>query len=246
MKCFCRAIFIGISLALFSIMAQSSAADTGAPPLPGHPSPVIVGDVFQFVEGSWAEYEIYDKDDESTVIFRMSVLDTEQVRRTWLSRRRTYRWIEFEVTVPDESHVIIKYLARETSEGPGDPHEMIIQIEGFDNPIRVGRRFLAEDAEEFVAADFEWTRQQVDEETITHAGRTFSAWRVQAEAEDGSIVEAIVSEDLPPLGLFFTETPELRMSLLDWGMDASSQITGEPLGITRWIGRQVRDAMRGE
>lgn len=223
---------------------RTSGSDSGAPPIPAYPTPIVVGEMFQFVEGAWAEYEVLDKTDNSTYILRISVLGREQVRRTMFSRRRPYRWLEFEITIPDEPKVIVKYLARETSDGPGDPHEMIVQIEEHENPLRLGRRWLRGGDEEVVDSDYEWTRQQVDEEQITHGERTFSAWRVQTEEEDGSIVEAIVSEEIPPFGLYLAETSEQRMRLRDFGMNARSNITGEPLGLTRWIARQVREGMQ--
>ncbi len=235
-----------LSLTGFSALTQLHAANADVPSVPSYPTPILVGDVFQFVEGSWGEYELYDKNEDSSFILRMSILGTEQVRPRWFSRRRPYRWLEFEVTLPDEPRVIVKYLAEETPEGPGEPHEMILQIEEFENPLRIGRRMLARGDEVIVDDGLEWVRHQVDEEVITHDERSFTAWRVTAETEDGDTVEAVVSMDLPPFGLYFTETAEMRMQLLDCGMDASSQITGEPLGLTRWITRIVRDSMREE
>ncbi len=225
---------------LSAVVQQTRAADSGAPPMPAYPAPIVVGDMFQFVEGAWAEYEILDKAEDTTFTLRMSVLDVEQVRRTWLSRSRPYRWLEFAIDMPGEPQVVVKYLARETAEGPGEPHEIIIQVPDYENPIRLGRMWLRNNEEEIVNTELVWSHHRADEEMITHAGRTFSAWRVQAEAEDGTTVVAIVSEELPPFGLYFTETPEQRMTLRDWGMDARSTITGEPLGLSRWIARQVR------
>ena len=241
MKHACHAILAGIILASFPSLAQTGLADAGAPPTPSHPPPILVGEVFQFIEGAWAEYDVLDKTDDTTYILRMSILGQEQVRRTWFSRRRPYRWLEIDVQMPEEPRVVINFLARETSDGPGDPHKMILQIEGFEDPIRFGRMWLRGSDNEIVDADFEWTRQDVDEETITHGDRSFTAWRVQAEAEDGTIVEAVVSEELPPFGLFFVETTEQRMSLRDWGTGAQSTIEGQPIGLTRWIARQVRE-----
>ncbi len=247
MKCITHAIlfaFILTSVAATPSPVQTRAAEPGAPPMPTHPTPIVVGDMFQFVEGAWAEYEIFDKIQDTTFTMRMSVLGPQQVRRTWFSRRRPYRWLEFDVHMPGEPRVLINYLARETPEGPGEPHEMIIQIEEFENPIRLRRRWLRGNEDEIVDAGYEWTRQRVDEEAITHGDRSFSAWRVQAKAEDGTTVEAVVSEELPPFGLYFAETPEQRMTLRDWGTDARSTITGQPLGLTRWIARQVREGMQ--
>ncbi|GEM_PF-1990877 len=240
MKNIHHAILAGIILASSSFMAQTASADAGESLRPSHPPPVVVGDMFQFVEGAWAEYEVLDKADNTTHTLRMSILGQEQVRRTIFSRRRAYRWLELDVRVPDEPRVVINYLARETSEGPGEPHEMILQIEDFEDPIRLGRRWLRGGDEEVVDADYEWIRQEADEEIITHGDRSFTAWRVQAEAEDGTTVEAVVSEELPPFGLYFVETAEQRMTLRDWGMGAQSTITGEPIGLSRWIARQVR------
>ncbi|MCF7838499.1 MAG: hypothetical protein K9N49_07695 [Candidatus Marinimicrobia bacterium] len=236
-----------LNMLAFTAMTQTGASDSGAPPRPSHPPPIIVGDMFQFVEGAWAEYDILDKIQDRTLILRMSILGQEQVRRSLFSRRRAYRWLEFDVQMPDEPRVVVKYLARETAQGPGEPHEMILQIEEYENPIRLGRRWLqGNEEEEFVDSDYVWIRQQAGEERITHGGRTFSAWRVQSQAEDGITVEAIVSDELPPFGLYFAETPEQRMTLRDWGTEARSAITGEPLGLARWIFRQVQAGMREE
>lgn len=246
MNRFYRTIPTFAFLTCFSFMAQIEFAAAGEPSRPSHPPPIVVGDVFQFVEGAWAEYEILDKADDTTLILRMSILGQESARRTIFSRRRPYRWLEIDVQVPDEPRVTINYLARETSDGPGEPREMILHIEGYQNPIRFGRMWLRGSDEEIVDTEHEWTRQDVDEEIITHGDRSFTAWRVQAEAEDGTIVEAVVSEELPPFGLYFAETTAQRMSLQDWGLGAQSSITGNPIGLTRWIARQVREGVPEE
>ncbi len=243
MKYFYHALLAGIILVSLS---YTGAVHAGEPPMPSHAPPIIVGDVFQFIEGSWAEYEILDKTDDSTYILRMSILGQEHVRRTWFSRRRPYRWLEIDVRIPDDPRVVINYLARETSDGPGDPREMILQIEGFDDPLRLGRRWLRGSDDPIVDAEYEWTRQDVGEEVITHGDRSFTAWRVQSEAEDGTTAEAVVSEELPPFGLYFVETNDQRMSLRDWGMGAQSTITGQPIGLTRWIARQIRQGVPEE
>ncbi len=224
-------------------LSLTGSVHAGEPPMPGHPPPILVGDVFQFVEGAWAEYEVLDKSDNSTFILRMSILGQERARSSMFSRRQTYRWLEFDVKIPDEPRTVINYLAEETSEGPGEPNEMIVQIEGFRDPIRFGRMWLRGSDEPVVNAAYEWTRQDVGEEVITHGGRSFTAWRVHAEAEDGTTVEAVVSEELPPFGLYFAETNEQRMTLLDWGMGAESSISGDPIGLTRWVARQVREGV---
>ncbi len=246
MKVIDRAVHAIIILACCSFMSQTGLADAGAPPRPSHAPPIIVGDVFQYVEGAWAEYDVLDKTDDSAYVLRMAILGQEQVRRTWFSRRRPYRWLEIDVQMPDEPRVVINYLGRETSDGPGEPREVILQIEGFDDPLRLGRMWLRGSDEEMVDTDYEWTRQEVDEEIITHGDRSFTAWRVQAEADDGTIVEAVVSEELPPFGLYFVETNEQRMHLRDWGLGARSTITGQPVGMTRWIARQVREGVPEE
>ncbi len=243
MKHFYHVILAGIILLSWSL---AGAVNAGEPPMPDHPPPIIVGEVFQFVEGSWAEYEVLDKSDHSTFILRMSILGQERVRPSMFSRQQTYRWLEIDVKMPDEPRTVINYLAEETDEGPGDPNEMILQIEGFRDPIRLGRMWLRGSNESVVDAAYEWTRQDVGEEVITHGDRSFTAWRVQAEAEDGTTVEAVVSEELPPFGLYFAETHEQRMTLLDWGMGAESTITGEPIGLARWIARQVREGVPAE
>lgn len=216
----------------------------GAPPMPNHPPPIVVGDMFQFVEGAWAEYEILDKSENTTFILRMAILGQVDARTSTFGRRQPHRWLEIDVQMPDQPRVVINYLALETPQGPGDPNEMIIQIEGFRDPIRFGRAWLRGNKDEIVDADYEWVRQEVDEEVIIHGNRSFTAWRVQAQAEDGTTVEAVVSEDLPPFGLYFAETTDQRMTLRDWGLGAGSTITGEPIGLTRWISRQIREGMQ--
>lgn len=243
MKHFCHTIFAGIMLVSGF---QAGPVIAGEPPMPSHPPPIIVGDVFQFIEGAWAEYEVLDKANDSTLILRMSVLGQERARPSMFSRRQTYRWLEIDVKIPDQPRAVINLLAEETDEGPGDPNQMILQIEGFNDPIRFGRMWLRGSDDPVVDAEYEWTRQDVGEEVITRGDHSFTAWRVQAEAEDGTTVEAVVSEDLPPFGLYFVETNEQRMTLRDWGMGAQSTITGEPIGLARWIARQLREGASEE
>ncbi len=237
MRPFYHPILAGIIL---SSLLQAGVVRAGEPPLPSHPPPIIVGDVFQFIEGAWAEYEVLDKSDNSTFLLRMAILGQEQARPSMFSRSRTHRWLELDVKIPDEPRAIINLLVEETPDGPGDPNEMILQIEGFSDPIRLGRRWMRGSDEPVLDTEYEWVRQDVGEEVITHGDRSFTAWRVQTEAEDGTTVEAVVSEELPPFGLYYVETNEQRMSLRDWGLGARSTITGQPIGLARWVVRQIR------
>lgn len=221
-------------------------ARAGAPSMPDQPPPLVVGEVFRFVEGAWAEYDMLDKARDQSYVLRISILGSERIRRTWFSPRRAYRWMEFDIAMPGQPRVVVKCLARERSTGPGDLQEVILQIEGFANPIRLGRLWLRQHREEMVDTRYSWSRHRVDEREISHAGRAFRAWRVEAATDDGTRVEAVVSDALPPLGLYFAETPEIRMALRDWGENARSAIRGQPVGLTRWIFQQVKTGMDEE
>jgi hypothetical protein len=53
---------------------------------------------------------------------------------------------------------------------------------------------------------------------------------------------AVVSEMLHPIAVCRAENKDMRMSVLDWGFDARSRITGKPMSFTMWIMDQI---MRG-
>jgi len=211
----------------------------------GQPAMMMVGEVFQFIPGTWAEYELFDLGAEKTFTMRVSMLESEQVRRRLFSRRRTYHWMEIAITQPDEPRVTVKVLAQETPEGPGEQHEAVVQVEGFENPIRLSRRRLAKSDDEILSTGLTWVQTQLGKEEMTHLGRTFTAWTLQAEDAEGRTMSAVVSEDLPPFGLYQVETPEMRMVLTDWGTGATSAIEGRPLGLCRWILKQIGTAMAG-
>ena len=228
---------------LACVFGWNPAVWAAEPAMPSQPAPMIVGAVFRFETGAWAEYDMLDKLRDQPYTLRVAVLEQEQVRRNWFSRRRPYRWMEFDVQEPGQPRVVVKGLMQELDDGPGDMRELVMQIEGYPNPLRLGPAWLRRNQEELVDVDLQWVDQRLDEREITHQGRTFTAWRVEATREDGEPVSATVSEALPPFGLYQAETPELRMTLREWGGDAQSTIQGEPLGLSRWILQQVRQAM---
>lgn len=230
-------LLLGLALAV-------SAGAQSPPEMPQHSAPVIVPDMFRFIEGTWAEYEMLDKNQNQSFTLKISILEQEQVRRTVLSRRRNYRWMEFEVHQPNQPSVVIRYLAREQATGPGELREAIIQMENIRNPLRLGSVWLRENDKDFVNAAYRWADVEQSEEEVTLQGHTFNTWRVVSEAKDGTTTAtAVVSEAIPPLGLYFAETSEIRMQLKNWGTNAQSAIRGQPLGLTSWIYRQMQDSM---
>jgi hypothetical protein len=66
---------------------------------------------------------------------------------------------------------------------------------------------------------------------------------VEAVNDNKQPVEVWISEELPPMGIFKIDTPEIGMYLVDWGSDAKSRITGTPMNFYVWIASQIGEAL---
>ncbi len=239
MKSRIKGLWVGLGLLTWC----AAPLFAGAPEVAAQPSVMIVGDVFQFIPGAWAEYHLLDHAKEEEYTMRIALLDSVRVRPRLFARRQKYQWMEIDVALPEQPRVTIQCLVQVTPEGPGDMHEALVQIEGFRNPLRLKRRRLRTRGADFVNPDITWSEQRLEERTITHQERSFQAWTVEASDDEGRTIEATVSADLPPIGVYHIESPAVRMTLNDWGMGATGTIHGKPLGLWRWIFRQVRGGL---
>ncbi len=224
-------------ISFFLISGICSRADT--PGISDQPGLIVVNDVFQFLEGSWAQYDVQDHVNERDYTMRISMLNPERVRRRLFSRRRDYHWMEIDIQLPDEPRVITKVLTKVTPEGPGEMHRAIVKIDGFDHPIALSRRRLRASEGDIIKPDMTLKEEKLEQREIIHQGRSLNVWTVKAEDEEGNVTTVIISEELPPFGLYSVESPQLKMTLSDWGTGATSAIEGRPLGLIRWILHQI-------
>lgn len=68
-------------------------------------------------------------------------------------------------------------------------------------------------------------------------------WLAEAVNNNHQSIEAWVSEELPPMGVFKIDTAEVGMYLEDWGTGAQSEITETPMNFYVWITSQISKAL---
>jgi hypothetical protein len=56
-------------------------------------------------------------------------------------------------------------------------------------------------------------------------------------------VAATVSLQVLPITVVSAETDDMRMTLNDWGVGATTRIEGEPIGFTLWIMEQIANGL---
>jgi hypothetical protein len=74
---------------------------------------------------------------------------------------------------------------------------------------------------------------------LSHGGREFEAWIVEAVDGAGKRLKAVVSAELAPVGVYLAESDEVRMQLTDWGEGARTKIRGRVYPFWIWLAGEV-------
>lgn len=226
-----------VPLMLLALMAFQPWIEAGEQ-IPGQkPMPMIEG-AFQFSSGAWADYDMYDKAKQQGYRMKFVTLTRE------FRQGQPHIWMEIGIEMPDQPRVVTRILAEETTSGPGEVREVIVQMDGH-KPFSIPKSFLKDDEKEVGQLQPFMSQEKLERRTVTHNGRTFEVWHVQAVDEQGLRMTAEVSESLPPLGIYQADTAEMNMRLVAHGLGAQTAIQGEPMDFWLWIMDQIGSALSG-
>lgn len=224
-------VVLAAAAAAFMTAAPASSADIeGQRPL------MIVGDTFRFTPGAWADYFIHDRARKE--YYRMTIATLERVSRDG----KPCSWMEIAVNPEKDPAVVTRLLVEETKTGPGEIHEVIVQVRGYD-PFTVPEGFYK--GQEKEVGNFRGTAvaKRIDRRVIPVAGRSVRAWDVEAVDAAGEVMTALVSEEVAPIGVVLAESPQVDMVLSDWGTGAKSRIEGTPVNFYVWLMMQMGGAL---
>ncbi|MCX6555991.1 MAG: hypothetical protein NTW95_00930 [Candidatus Aminicenantes bacterium] len=229
--------------ALMSIFAAVVFVVAGAVPVAGQEikgqRPVMmIGDVFQFNEGSWATYTMHDKKDDTYFSMTMSIL--ESVRRG----RKDYAWMEVEIETEKEL-VVTRFLTEKTKAGPGDLLEAIVYVYGLE-PFSIPKRMLKDANKQTPPLQVSQVTKRIEQKQLLFDGESLDVWAVEGTDAQNGPMSALVSLGVAPIGVLLAETNEVSMYLEAWGGGATTRIKGEPVGFTMWVLSMVADGMSGE
>lgn len=219
----------------------SPSAVRGQEPMQGQTPVPMMGSEFRFVPGTWGMYKLTGTGDmpESKMVF--SVLDEVKQRKG-----KAY-WMEIEIYTNDQPAVVTRILVPDTGDGPGEAIEACVQITGY-RPFKVPRKYLKADSKneqeqvgQFLRYDPAGTPKA---KNIEWKGRTLKASTVDVTDAQGNPSTVTISMDAPPLCIVMLDSSEVKMELLDWGTGATTKITGQPVGLWRWIGGVIMDAFK--
>jgi hypothetical protein len=197
---------------------------------------MLIGETFQFVQGSWGRYFIHDR--QNNEYYQMSIAILEKERRD----SKDCSWMEVEIISENNPPVVTKFLAEETKEGPGDLKEVIVQVKGYSPFIVPGSFYEGKDKE---VGDFKTAHmaKRIEKNLINYKNKALNVWKVEAQDPKGKTIDALISEEVPPIGVVMVESPELGMYLDDWGINAKSKIEGTPLNFYIWLIHQTFEGM---
>ncbi|OGD24634.1 MAG: hypothetical protein A2Y56_06855 [Candidatus Aminicenantes bacterium RBG_13_63_10] len=209
--------------------------------VPGQRPLVLIDGVFQFVPGSWARYNILDKQKNETYVLIFSILDQEE------KKGKPFSWVEIEVLMKDQPRVVTRVLAEQTDQGPGEIDRAVVQVQGFD-PFTVPKKYLKPDKTDDNVAQFKPAKivKKLERQTVGPPGKKVQAWVVEAVTEDGQNIKAVVSEEILPIAIFDVESDQLRMSAQDWGLGAKTKIEGTPVPFWLWLLDQISKGLSEE
>ena len=117
-------VLIGVAVFIFALSGLPALA---APreAMEGQKPMMVIGDVFQFVPGSWGVYRIHDRVKKEH--YRMYIATLEKTK----VNGKACSWMEVEVTPEKASPVASRFLVEETKDGPGELLEVVVQVKGF-------------------------------------------------------------------------------------------------------------------
>ncbi len=197
---------------------------------------MIVGDAFQFIPGAWSSYYVHDRAKKE--YYRMYIATLERLTRDG----KSCSWMEVGVTPEKDPAVVTRFLVEETRSGPGEILDVIVQVQGY-SPFTVPESFYR--GEEKDVGNFKGTTvaKRLARRVIPIGGRSLNAWDVEAVDDRGDTLEALVSEEVSPIGVIMAESPLIGMYLSDWGGEARSKIEGTPLNFYVWLMMQMGGAL---
>jgi hypothetical protein len=197
---------------------------------------MIVGDAFQFIPGAWSSYYVHDRAKKE--YYRMYIATLERLTRDG----KSCSWMEVGVTPEKDPAVVTRFLVEETRSGPGEILDVIVQVQGY-SPFTVPESFYR--GEEKDVGNFKGTTvaKRLARRVIPIGGRSLNAWDVEAVDDRGDTLEALVSEDVSPIGVIMAESPLIGMYLSDWGGGARSKIEGTPVNFYVWLMMQMGGAL---
>lgn len=226
-----------------SILAAVAFVVTGAAPVAGQEvkgqRPVIlVGDAFQFNEGSWATYTLHDKKDDSYYSMTMSIL--ESVRRG----KQECAWMEVEIETAKEL-VVTRFLTEKTKTGPGDLFEVIVYVHGLQ-PFSIPKSMLKDTNKQVPPMQVARVARRVEQRQMAIDGESLNVWAVEGTDPQGGAMSAMVSVDVAPIGVLMADTRDISMYLEAWGGGAKTRIKGKPRGFMTWLLGLIGQGMSGE
>lgn len=199
---------------------------------------MIVGDAFQFTPGAWSSYTIHDRAKKE--YYRMYIATLERLTRDG----KPCSWMEVGVTPEKDPSVVTRFLVEMTPKGPGEMLDVIVQVQGYA-PFTVPESFYKGEGEDRDVGNFQGAAvaKRIARRVIPIGGRTVNAWDVEAVDAKGETLEALVSEEVAPIGVVMAESPLMGMYLSDWGSGAKSRIEGTPVNFYVWLMMQMGGAL---
>jgi len=217
-----------LALLLLAAFAVPAAAQTSQQKIPGQKSMLLIQDTFKLVPGTWALYDVLDKQKNEPFLMSISVLGKE-----------TYKgkdgvWLEIDVQMKDMPRVVTDALVEEAAGPTGEVLKAVVQVEGV-SPFKVPEKYLKGADQE--VGQFEPAKivRKLEQKKIDHKGKTVDVLVVEAENSQGEKVTAAVSLQILPIALYAAETDDLKMTVNDWGTGATTKLKGEPVSFTLWL-----------
>jgi NADPH-dependent 7-cyano-7-deazaguanine reductase QueF-like protein len=70
---------------------------------------------------------------------------------------------------------------------------------------------------------------------MRYSNRALEVLRVETSDQKGKPLTALISKQIPPLGIVLIESQDIEMYLDSWGADARSKIKGTPMNFYLWL-----------
>lgn len=229
----CIVWFVAVVLEVGTLVPQGQTAE-----IEGQRPMMIVGDAFQFNPRAWSNYYVHDRARKE--YYRMYIATLERISRDG----KPCSWMEVGVTPEKDPAVVTRFLVEETKSGPGEILDVIVQVQGYA-PFTVPGSFYKGEEMDKKIGNFQRAAvaKRIAGRVIPIGRRTVNAWAVEAVDAKGETLEALVSEEVAPIGVIMAESPFFGIYLSDWGGEAKSKIEGTPVNFYVWLMMQMGGAV---
>jgi len=191
---------------------------------------------FNYINGSWSSYVIFDKTN-----FTYSYMDIAIRNNESCAYIQGCVWMELKVRLMGKPEVVTRLLVERDKDGPGRILKVAVWVEGYQ-PFWVPESFIEKGNNKVTKFTSIELAMPQDTRIGRFRGKLATLTKFVLRNKEDSIT-AYLAKEVAPIGIVALESPSMDMYLLDWGMKKESWMPEEPVSFYWWILNEIFKAV---